>query len=114
MTMNESLHPRRNVSRLYIAKKEGRRLIRYKECVNVEEQSQDKYLSKEWMLKFVAAEKELSEVEDPNAFKNLLKEEKTSQWLENPIPWQIPKRCRVSKYRDIVSVVEGGISEERG
>ena len=39
MTMNESLHPRRNVSRLYIAKKEGRRLIRYKECVNVEVQS---------------------------------------------------------------------------
>ena len=34
------------------------------------------------MLKFVAAKKGLSEVEDPDAFKRHLKEEKISQWLE--------------------------------
>ena len=54
------------------------------ECVNVEVQSLDKDLSesKEWMLKFVAGEKGLSEVEDLDVFKKYLKEEKRSQWLE--------------------------------
>ena len=40
-----------------------------------------KYLSEseEWMLKFVAGKKRLSEVEDPDVFKKPLKEEKRSQ-----------------------------------
>ena len=49
--------------------------------MNVEVQSLDKYLSKseEWMLKHVGGEKPLSEVEDPDAFKKWLKEERRSQ-----------------------------------
>ena len=40
MTMNGSLHPRRNVGRLYLARKErGRGLITCEECVNVEVQN---------------------------------------------------------------------------
>ena len=88
MTMNGSLHPRGNVGRLYLARKEGGRgLISCEECVNVEVQNLDKYLSdsEEWMLKFVAGEKRLSEVEDPDVFKKRLKEEKRSQWLEKPL-----------------------------
>ena len=56
------------------------------ECVIVEVQSLGKYLSEseEWKLKFVAGEKGLSDVEDPDAFKKRLKEKKTSQWLEKP------------------------------
>ena len=44
-------------------------------------QSLDKYLSKstEWMLKFVAGEKGLPEVENLDAFKKYLKEDKRSQ-----------------------------------
>ena len=38
--------------------------------------------TEEWMLKFVAGKKGLSEVEDPDAFTKRLKEEKASQWLE--------------------------------
>ena len=55
--------------------------------MNVEVQSMDKYLSesKEWMLKFVAGEKGLSELEHPDAFKKRLKEDNTSQWLEKPL-----------------------------
>ena len=85
MTMNGSLHPRGNVGRLYLARKEGvRGLISCEECVNVEVQSLDKYLSEseEWMLKSEAGEKRFSEVEDFDAFKKRLKEEKASQWLE--------------------------------
>ena len=39
--------------------------------MKVEVQSLEKYLneSKEWMLKFVAGEKRLSEVENPDTFK---------------------------------------------
>ena len=40
--------------------------------------------SEEWMLKFVAGEKGLSEVEDADASKKCLKGEKKSQWLEKP------------------------------
>ena len=88
MTMNGSLHPRVNIIRLYLARKEGERgLINCEEYVNVEVQSLGKYLSEseEWMLKFVAGEKRLSEVEDPDVFKKRLKEEKRSQWLEKPL-----------------------------
>ena len=46
MTMNESLHLRGNVGRLYLARKEGgRELISCEECVNVDVQSLGKYLS---------------------------------------------------------------------
>ena len=88
MTMNGSLHPRGNVDRLYLARKEGGRgLTSCEECVNVEVQNLDKYPSesKKWILKFVAGEKGLSEVDYPDAFKKRLKEEKTSQWLEKPL-----------------------------
>ena len=52
MTMNGSLHPRGNVGRLYLARKEGGRgLISCEECVNVEVQN----------LKFVAGEKDDTE-----------------------------------------------------
>ena len=60
MTMNGSLHPRGNVGRLYLAKREGGRgRTSCEECVNVEVQSLNKSLSQseEWMLKFVAGEK---------------------------------------------------------
>ena len=53
----------------------------------MEVQSLDKYFSKseEWLLKFVAGEKWLSGVEDSDAFKKCLKEEKRSQWVEKPL-----------------------------
>ena len=85
---NGSLDPKGNAGRSYLAKKEGGRgLTSCEECVNVKVQSLDKYLSEseKWMLKFVAGEKGLSEVEDPNAFKNRFKKEKRSQWLEKPL-----------------------------
>ena len=68
-------------------KEGGRGLISREECVKVEVQSLEKYLSesKEWMLKFVGGEKRLSEVENPGTFKKHLKEEKRSQWLEKPL-----------------------------
>ena len=49
-------------------RKGGRGLISREEYVNVEVQSLGKYLSetKKWMFKFVAGEKRLSEVENPD------------------------------------------------
>ena len=55
--------------------------------MNVEVQSLEKYLSNsnEWMLKFVAREKQLSQVKYRDGFKKRLKEEKKSQWLEKSL-----------------------------
>ena len=88
MTMNGCLHPRSNVGRLYLPRKEGGRgLISCEDCVKVETQSLDKYVStsEEWMLKFVAAERGLTDVEETETFKKQLKDEKKSQWLEKPL-----------------------------
>ena len=82
--------------------------------MNVEVQSLDKYPSesKKRMLKFIAGEKGLSEVEDPDAFKKRLKEQKTSQWLEKPLHGRFPKDTeKVST--ETVTMVEGGTSQER-
>ena len=67
---------------MYLARnEEGRGLTSCEGCMNVEVQSLDKHLSdsKELMLKFVAGEKALLKVEDPDAFKKRLKEEETRQ-----------------------------------
>ena len=76
INMNRSLHQRRNVG-----------LIICEERVNVEVQSLKKYLreSEECMLKLVAGEKRLSEMEDSGVFKMRLKEEKISHWLEKSL-----------------------------
>ena len=79
MTMNWNLHPRGNIGRLNLARKEGgRELVDREKCVNVEVKNLEKRHSesKEWSLKFVAGEKRLLEVEDPHVFKKCLKEEK--------------------------------------
>ena len=63
--------------------------------MNVEVESLDKYLSEseEWMLKFVAGEKVLPEVEDLDAFEKSLIEKKRSRGLEEKsgagktVPW---------------------------
>ena len=60
MTTNGSLHPRGNVGRLYLARKEGERgHINCKKCVNVEVQSLGKYFreNEKWTLEFVAGKK---------------------------------------------------------
>ena len=87
MTMNGSLHPRGNVGRFYLARKQGgREFISCEGCVNVEVKSLDKCLreSEEWLFKFVAEEKGLSEVDDQYTFKKYSKKKKTSRWLEKP------------------------------
>ena len=94
MTIDRSLHPRGNVGRFYIARKEGGKgLISCKECVIVEVQSLGKYLSesKEWMLKFVVGKKGLSEVEDPDEFRKSFKKKKRSQWLEKLLHGRLKK-----------------------
>ena len=56
------------------------------------------------MLKFLAGEKRLPEVEDPDEFKNRLKEKKRSQRLENSFHGRLLKD---SEYRKNVAMVDG-------
>ena len=84
--MNRSLHPTRNFGRLYLARKEGGSgLTSYEECVKVE-------------------------VEDPDAFKKRLKEEKTSQWLEKPLHGRFTKDTEKMSAEKNVAMVVGGTS----
>ena len=114
MTMNGSLHSRGNVGRLHLARKEGGRgLISCEECVNVEVQNLDKYLSEEWMFKFVAREKRLSEVEDPDVFEKRLKEKKRSQWLEKRLHGRFLKDTeKVTTERTWQWLKEGHLKKE--
>ena len=46
LSMNDALHPRANVSRVYLSRKEGGRgLVSVEDCVRLEELSLDRYLS---------------------------------------------------------------------
>ena len=76
--------------------------------MNVEVQVSDSE-SKEWLLKFVALEKGLPEVEDPDAFEVCLYEEKKSQWLEKTLHGGFLKYG----HRENRTMVEGRTSWER-
>ena len=116
MTTNGSVHPRGNVVRLYLVRKEGGRgLIRCEECVNMEVQRLDKYLSEseEWVLEFVAGEKGLSKVEDPDAFKKRSKEKKTSQWLEKTLHGRFLKDTEKVSTERTWQRLKGGILRKK-
>ena len=55
------------------------------------------------MLRFVAGEKEFSEVEDSDALRKCLKE-KTSQWLEKPLHFRFLEDTEKSAQRECGSI----------
>ena len=76
--------------------------------MNGEVQSLDKYLSERevWMLRFVAGEKGLSEVEDPDASKKRLKKREEKSVAKKTAPCNTPKRYRKIEHRENVAMVE--------
>ena len=88
LTMNGSLHPRSNVGRLYMSRRNGGRgMISCEECVKNEEKSLELYVhrSEEWMLRFVATELGLEEAEDMVSYKRAQEERKKEQWQEKAL-----------------------------
>ena len=83
LAVNGCLHTRRNVARLYLPRKEGKRgLIGVEECVKEECKSLHGYRrnSTEWMLRMVLKEKVLVGEENFQEYKRRRKEEKLSNW----------------------------------
>ena len=71
MTMNRMLHPRSNVGRLYLPRREGGRgLLGIQDCVEQEEMNLSKYINE-------SSEKLLEEVKNAEI---LRKDEETVQW----------------------------------
>lgn len=85
LAVNDCLHTRSNVTRLYLLRKEGKRgLIGVEECVKEECKSLHGYRrnSTEWMLRMVLKEKVFVEEENFQEYKRRRKEEKLSNWRE--------------------------------
>ena len=88
MTMNGNLHPRGNVSRLYLPRKEGGRgLISCEECVENETRNLIKYIreSSEWMLKCVAEFNEYFDQFWNEDWKEETNRTKKQQWHNKPL-----------------------------
>ena len=116
MTMNGCLHPRGNVARLYLPRKEGGRgLISCEECVNLETKSLSIYIKKseEWMLKFVSTEMEIEDNEEIEDYKNRMKDEKREKWHSKPLHGKYRKEIEgVSTDRTWQWMVGGHIRKE--
>lgn len=88
LTMNGCLHPRGNVGRLYMTRKDGGRgLISCEDCVGNEEKSLRLYAqtANEWMLEFVADDLELDDQVDMKTYKRQKNDQKKQQWREKPL-----------------------------
>ena len=83
LCMNRKLHPRSNVSRLYLKRRDGGRgLISVEDCVEGERKGLNEYVtaSKEEMVMCVKKEGILNEEESRAAFKKRVKLERMEDW----------------------------------
>ena len=85
MTMYGMLHPRPNVSRLYIPRSEGgRRLLSVSDTVNIERRSLQCHSTQEKLLN-VAQKYMKADGLGPKEYKNQRREERTRDWQEKPL-----------------------------
>ena len=86
MTLNGTLHPRANVSRLYLPRKDGGRgLIGCEDCVDSETKGLNEYVvnSNEWMLKWVRTDME--GIEEMGQSMEEKRAQLMEQWHEKPL-----------------------------
>jgi hypothetical protein len=92
--MNEALHPRSNVARIYLPRTEGGRgLISVEECVRSEEHGISDYtkrITNDERLRS-CLESGLKET-TKQEYRNSLKDMRTSEWKDKPLHGQFPKR----------------------
>ena len=83
MNMYQALHPRANVARLYLPRKEGGKgLLSAEECVNIESRALGQYLKTnqdEW-LKSAWNEKLIKDDEDPETYKERRTRGRQEEW----------------------------------
>ena len=82
-TIHGTLHPRSNVSRLYLPRREGGRgLISLEDARNTEERNIYVYISQsqEHLLKATWKRKNVDEIETPKEYKERMKRKRTEDW----------------------------------
>ena len=85
LTMNGAVHPRSNVGRLYIPRKEGGRgMTSVEDCVNSEIRGLSEYVrnSEEIAMQFVRKEELCEIAETSNEFKERMRRERLEQWRQ--------------------------------
>ena len=91
LNMNQALHPRSNVDRLYLPRSEGGRgLLSIEECVNIEKRSLGLYLKEnedEW-LRNAWEEGLIEENEHPKAYKEKTSKTRMERWQNKPMHGQ--------------------------
>ena len=83
LTIHGALHPRSNVSRLYLPRREGGRgLISVEDAINFEERNINVYVcqSQERLLKAAWKRKNVNEIETPKEYKEKMKRKRTEDW----------------------------------
>ena len=83
LTIHGALHPRSNVSRLYLPRREGGRgLISVEDAINIEERNINVYVcqSQERLLKAAWKRKNVNEIETPKEYKEKMKRKRTEDW----------------------------------
>ena len=86
MTLNGALHPRSDVSRLYLPRSEvGRGMIGCEDCVESEKKGLSQYVinSEEWMLKWVATE--VDGIAEMGVSREIKKQKLTEEWHSKPL-----------------------------
>lgn len=83
LTIHGALHPRSNVTRLYLPRREGERgLISVEGTINIEERNSDVYISQsqECLLKAAWKRKNVDEIQTPKEYKERMKKKRTADW----------------------------------
>ena len=83
LNIHDALHPRSNVSRLCLPRREGGRgLISVEDAINIEERNINVYVcqSQERLLKAAWKRKNVNEIETPKEYKEKMKRKRTEDW----------------------------------
>ena len=84
MTMNGMLHPRANVSRLYLPREGDRRLISIEVTIETEEYGLSDYV-KETNIGHNRLLKSVEKEEATKEYKDNIREHRTKDWTEKPL-----------------------------
>ena len=92
LTIHGALHPRSNVNRLYLPRREGGRgLTSVEDAINTEERNINVYISQsqERLLKAAWERKNVDEIETSKEYKERIKRKRTDEdWSRKQLHWK--------------------------
>ena len=91
LTIHGTLHPRSNVNRLYLPRREGGRgLTSVEDAINTEGRNINVYISQsqERLLKAAWDRKNVDEIETSKEYKERIKRKRTEDWSRKQLHWK--------------------------